>query len=166
MPLLRSLFEWVDAFPTSVAIRESQYLYPALLTTHVIGMCLFAGLVFMMDMRLLGIGNMRTPLSQLQKRLFPWQMAGMAVSATTGLVLVYGQPMRFYSNIFFWIKVVMMLLAAINALAFHVGTYRSVAGWDINRVPPFGARLAGAVGLALWAFVVISGRLIAYNWFQ
>ena len=31
---------------------------------------------------------------------------------------------------------------------------------------PFRAKLAGAVSLALWAAVVISGRLIAYNWFN
>ena len=51
---LRRLFEWVDAFPSSIAIRESQYLYPSILTSHVVSMCLFAGLVLMMDLRLLG----------------------------------------------------------------------------------------------------------------
>jgi hypothetical protein len=35
----------------------------------------------------------------------------------------------------------------------------------MDRVLPFGARLAGGIGLTLWAAVVISGRLIAYNWF-
>src|SRR4051812_7097734 len=127
---LRSLFEYVNEFPSSIGIRESIYFYPALLTAHIIGMCVFAGLIIMMDLRLLGVGNSRTPLSQIQKRLFPWQMGGMALSAATGLLLVYAQPMRFYPNIFFWIKTVMMALAGVNALAFHLSTYRSVAAWD------------------------------------
>lgn len=88
----------VSAFPSSIAIRESQYLYPWILTSHVVSMCLFAGLVLMMDLRLLGIGNMRTPFSQVQRTLFPWQMFGMTCSAITGLLLVYTQPMRFYSS--------------------------------------------------------------------
>ena len=163
--VLRSWFEWVDAFPSSIAFRESNYVYPATLTAHIVGMSLFAGLVIMMDLRLLGIGNMRTPFSQVQKRLFPWQMAGMALSYSTGLLLFYGQPMRFYANFFFWIKIVMMALAGVNALAFHFITYLSVAAWDSEGVTPFGVKLAGALGLALWVGVVIAGRLIAYNWF-
>ena len=163
---IRSVFEWVNEFPTSIGIRESIYLYPAILTTHIVGMCVFAGLVIMMDLRLLGIGNTSTPISQIQRRLFPGQMAGMTVSAISGLVLVYGQPMRFYPNVFFWIKTVMMLVAAANVLAFHYGAYRTVADWDNQIKAPLGARLSGAVSIVLWALVIMSGRLIAYNWFQ
>lgn len=163
---VRPWFEWVNEFPSSIAIRESVNGYPFLLTLHVVSMCLFAGLIIMMDLRLVGIGNMRVPFSQVQKRLFPGQMLGMAVSSISGLVLLYGQPMRFYGNIFFWIKAVMMVLAAVNALAFHWTTYLSVDEWDSDAAIPFGAKLAGAVSLALWAAVVITGRLIAYNWFN
>jgi hypothetical protein len=92
-------------------------------------------------------------------------MLGMTVSATTGLLLVYADPLRFYANIYFWIKAVMMVLAGVNALAFHQITYRTIDAWDAETVTPFGARLAGAMSLVLWAGVVVSGRLIAYNWF-
>ena len=44
---------------------------PYLTVAHVLSMCLFAGLIVMMDLRLLGIGNMSTPFSEVQKRLFP-----------------------------------------------------------------------------------------------
>lgn len=163
---LRQLFEWVDTFPSSIAIRESQYLYPTILTSHVVSICVFAGLILMMDLRLLGIGNMHTPFSQLQRRLFPWQMFGFTVSAISGLALVYTQPMRFYVSLLFWLKVVMMLLANVNALAFHYITYPSVNRWDTDPVLPLPVKLAGLLGLALWAGVVASGRLVAYNWFQ
>ena len=165
MPL-RHLFEWVNEFPTSIAIRESQYVSPFLTVSHVVSMCLFAGLIIMMDLRLLGVGNMQTPFSQLQKRLFPWQMLGMTTSSITGVTLLYSDPMRFYVNIFFWMKMVMMLVAAINALAFHYITYNSVVKWDSRTTTPFGAKLSGAIGLALWTLVILSGRLIPYNWFQ
>jgi hypothetical protein len=51
-------------------------------------------------------------------------------------------------------------------MAFHYITYFSVDSWDNASVPPFGAKLAGALGVALWSFVIIAGRLIPYNWFQ
>ena len=162
---VRTWLDFVEALPSSVAIRESIYGYTALLSLHVVGMCVFAGLVLMMDLRLIGVGNMRTPLSQLQKRLFPWQMAGMVLSTVTGAVLIYGQPSRFYANIFFWVKVMMMVLAMVNALAFHRSTYHTIVVWDSHAVPPFGAKLSGVLSVALWAGVVVAGRMIAYNWF-
>ena len=42
---LRSFFQWMQDQPSSTAIRESLYGYPALLTSHVMSMCLFAGLI-------------------------------------------------------------------------------------------------------------------------
>ena len=121
-------------------------------------MCLFAGLVLMMDLRLMGVGNMRTPFSQLQRRLFPWQMAGMAVSAVTGVILIYGQPSRFYANIFFWVKMMMMSLASVNALAFHRSTYHTVVTGMRHPMPPFAAKLSGVLSIALWAGVVVAGE--------
>jgi hypothetical protein len=164
MPV-RNVFEYVSNLQQSIDLRESQYVWSLFEVAHVVSMCLFAGLIIMMDLRLLGVGNMQTPFSTLQKRLFPWQMLGMTLSAITGLILVFGDPMRFYANIFFWMKMSLMAIAALNAMAFHYITYFDVNTWD-NKVPPYGAKLSGALGLGLWAFVIVSGRLIPYNWFQ
>jgi hypothetical protein len=161
---IQRLFEAVNALPSSVALRESDLGYAILLSAHVVTLCIFAGLVVMMDFRLAGIGNLKTPISQIQKRLFPWQMVGLVGSTVTGLLLVWAQPLRYYGKVFFWIKVTLLLLAGANALIFHVTTYRSVSEWDNDVVPPFKARLAGYLSLALWAGVVVFGRLTAYPW--
>lgn len=163
---LLSWAEWVQEFPSSIALRESTVAYPIIETSHVVCMSLFLGLIVMMDLRLAGIGNLRTSFSQVQTGLFPWQMAGLALSVVTGLVLVYTEPLRFYGNVFFWIKIGGLFLAAVNAFAFHLVTYQSVAAWDNDPRTPFPARLAGVLSLALWAIIVMSGRLIAYNWFE
>jgi hypothetical protein len=160
---LRSWFQWVHDFPSAEAIRSSLN-YPYYLTFHAVTMAMFAGLIVMMDLRLLNIAFRQTPLSQIQKRLFPWQMLMMVASSISGLVLFYGQPMRYYGKVFFWTKMAMMLLAGVNALVFHVTTYRSVAEWDTSSTTPSGAKLAGAFSLALWAGVIVFGRITAYDW--
>src|SRR5678815_5701197 len=165
MPL-RNVFQWVSELPTSIAIRESLFFSPYLTVAHVVSMCLFAGLIVRMDLRLLGIGNMSTPFSELQKLLFPWQMLGMAMSSVTGVTLTFSDPMRFYAIIFFWTEMLVMVLAGINAMAFHFITYNSVVTWDTRATTPFGAKRSGALGMVLWAIVIVSGRLIPYNWFQ
>jgi hypothetical protein len=162
---IKTFLDVLQEWPSSIAVRESIYGYTALLSLHVLAMCLFFGLVLMMDLRLMGVGNMRTPFSQLQRRLFPWQILGMLVSAVTGVILIYGQPSRFYTNIFFYVKMVMMFVAAINALAFHQSSYHTVSRWDAGGPPPASAKLSGVLSIALWAGVVVAGRLIAYNWF-
>ena len=90
---LHRLFEWADTRPSRIAIRESEYLYSWVLISHVVSMCLFAGLVLMMDLRLLGVGNTRTPSLRLHRALFPWH------------------PLRFQSSFLFWIEVVLLLMA-------------------------------------------------------
>ena len=162
--MFTSWFQWVDAFPSSVYLRESEYGFPVFLTIHVVSMGLFAGLIVMMDLRLVGVAYRWTPLTQIQKRLFSWQMLGLAVSSISGLLLLYAQPMRYHGKVLFWVKMGLMGLAGVNALAFHLTTYRSVSKWDTNIVPPLWARMAGALSLLLWAGVVIFGRLTAYEW--
>ena len=162
---LHALFATVSEYPSSIGIRESIYLAPALVTTHVVAMSAFAGLILMMDLRLMGRANMSTPFSMVQRRLFPWQMLAMAVAAVTGLAIAWGDPLRFYSNIFFWTKMIMMSLAGLNALAFHYITYETAAAWDTAPIPPAAARLSGGISIALWASIIIAGRLIPYNWF-
>lgn len=163
---IRTVFEWVGELESSIEFRGSLYVSPWVTVSHVISMCLFAGTIVMMDLRLLGIGNMTTSFSQLQRRLFPWQMAGMMLSAISGAVLVFGNPMSYFENVIFWTKMVTMVIAGINAMAFHYITYHSIADWDAGVTPPLGAKLAGVLGIALWANVIISGRLIPYNWFR
>lgn len=167
MPL-QTLFMWVSEFESSIALRESQYMMPWVFVLHVVSLCLFAGTILMMDLRLLGVGHMRTPFSQVQRRLFPWQMAGMAFSALTGGALVFGNPMNYVTNIIFWVKMLAMALAGLNAIAFHFITEYTLVDWDTGARPPFGAKLAGLLSIILWVNVIVSGRLIPYalTWFR
>ena len=160
---LRSWFEWMDAFPSSIALRESLYAFPVLLTIHVVSLAMFAGLVVMMDLRLVGLAYRGTRFSEVQARLFPWQMVGMVVTTLTGLLLFYMQPMRYFGKVYYWIKLALIVLAGVNAVVFHLTTYRSVASWDTTG-PPFRAKVAGVLSLAMWACIVAFGRFAAYDW--
>lgn len=165
---LSAFANWLHETESSTALRESQYVMPWVYVVHVISMAMFAGTILMMDLRLLGIANMQTPFSQVQRRLFPWQMLGMAVSAITGVVLVYGSPLNYYANIIFWTKMFSMALAGLNALAFHFITEYTLVDWDTDAVLPVSAKLAGAVSLVLWVNVIVAGRLMYYatTWFR
>lgn len=161
-----AFFQWLEGTAGSVAIRESTLLYPFIETAHVLTLCLFLGMIALLDLRLLGAGLRGVPVSEVAGRLLPWALAGFVLMAISGMLLFYSGPVRASANIFFQIKLVMIALTGVNALLFHFTIYRRVATWDSDPVPPFRARLAGFCSMLLWIGVVICGRLQAYNWFD
>lgn len=158
--------EWLASTPWSIALHESLYMYPLLESSHVLTLVLFAGTAMMFDLRLVGWAMRRVPASDVLARLLPWTQAGFVVMVATGMLLFYAIPVRSYQNIFFRAKIVLLLLAGLNVWIFHRGIYRRVHQWGADHMLPRAARLAGILSLLLWAGVIVSGRLIAYNWYD
>jgi uncharacterized protein YacL len=163
---LLAFFGWLADAPWSVALHESQYAYSIIESIHVWALSLFFGLTVMFDLRLLGWTMRKVPVSEVIHRLLPWTIAGFVVLVITGTLLVLAIPLRSYQSIFFRFKMILLLLAGLNVLLFHSRVFPQVAAWDVNAVPPRRARVAGALSLALWTCIVVSGRMIAYNWFD
>jgi hypothetical protein len=163
---LSSFIQLLDATSGSVALRESILVYPIIETTHVLTLFVFLGMIALLDLRLLGFGFQSVPVSQVAGRLLPIGLAGFVVMAISGSLLFYSGPIRAYGNVFFRIKMALIVLTGINALVFHCTIYRRVASWDRDPIPPLRARLAGLFSLLLWSAVVVCGRMQAYNWFQ
>ena len=163
---LHSFFQWLEATGGSVAIRESTMMYPLIETTHVLTLCLFLGLVAMLDLRLIGIGLRGVPVSEVAAKLLPWALFGFVLMSISGALLFYSGPLKAANNIFFRIKLIMILLTGVNALLFHLTIHKRVASWDTDPIPPPRARMAGYLSLVLWSGVVICGRMQAYNWFN
>jgi uncharacterized protein DUF6644 len=158
--MLLDVFRWMEVnLPGGLYLRESTYGFSALLTVHVVALCIFLGLIVMMDLRLVGVANLRVHAAEIQARLFPWQMVGFAIIVISGVLLVWAQPLRYYGKTFFWWKMALMALAGVNAGIIHVMTHRSEAAWDSGA-----AKAAGAASLVLWAGVLTFGRLVAYEW--
>jgi hypothetical protein len=161
-----SFLQWLDNTTWSTALHESLYMYPLVESTHVLTLMLFVGLTVMWDLRLLGIAFTSVPVSDVARRILPWSRAGFYVMFITGALLFYAIPVRNYQNIFFRAKMIMFVLALANIWFFHNRTERTLAGWDVDARPPRAARLAAVASIALWFAIVVSGRMIAYNWFD
>lgn len=163
---LVSALEWLAATPWSIALHESQYVWPFTESLHVLTLTLFVGSTIALDLRLLGVAYARVPVSEFTDRLLPWTRAGFAVMVTSGVMLFYATPVTYYQSIFFRIKVLLLIAAGINVFVFHTRTQRTLSAYDHDTALPRAARVAAVVSLVAWAGIVISGRLIAYNWFS
>ena len=133
---LLTLSEWLERTQWSIALHESVYAYAVIESIHVWALCLFVGFAAMLDLRLVGLTFRRVPVSELAGRLLPWTRVGFAIMVISGALLFYAIPVRSYHNIFFRLKLVLLVLAGLNAWLFHSGIYHRVTTWDLDSRPP------------------------------
>jgi hypothetical protein len=149
--------------PFGMALRQSNYAFPLLIMFHLLGLLLAAGTVIFWDLRLLGIGLRMVSVSQVGRSLLPWTWAGFTVMFCSGALLVCTESGLLYGSFFFRLKILLLLLAGLNVLIFHMTIYRTVNGWNLDKITPWRARLAGAASLLLWFSILAAGRSIGYT---
>lgn len=162
MPDFLHFCQWVYATPFSTSIRQSPYSFPIIEGIHTLGITAVVGTVAILDLRLLGVLMKREPVTRIARQVLPWTWAGFAVMFVTGVLLSIAEAATNYFNWAFRIKLILLLLVGINPLIFHLTIYRKVSSWDLADVTPLQARAAAVCSLALWASIIVFGRLIAY----
>ena len=164
--VLLNIARWLDSQSWSTAIHESIYLYSWIETTHVLTLMLFLGMLCIIDLRMLGAIFPNVPASTIAQRLDKPMMIGFAVMLLTGFLLYYAIPVRTTQSLWFRLKVVLLIAAGINAFLFRAKMQASSGTWDLDPSPPKRVRMAATASLVLWAGVVITGRTIAYDWYD
>ena len=135
-------------------VTSAPFVYPALEAAHIVGIGMLIGSLVVFEVRVWGIGR-AIELGALARLALPITLAGFALAATSGLVMFISQFEEMIGNKAFVLKMGLIVLAGLNALAFHA---RGGWGRDDRR-----ARLQTAFSLGLWIAVVFCGRWIAYK---
>jgi hypothetical protein len=164
--LILDFANWLASQTFSIGLHESFYLYNWIETTHVLTLMVSLGLLCIIDLRMLGWCFTQVPASKIAERLTKPMLAGFVVMFATGILLYTAIPVRTSQSLWFRIKVILLLAAFINAVLFHRHMKASIDTWDRAPVPPARTRIAAGLSLALWAGVVVTGRFIAYDWFD
>jgi len=156
--LLLPFFQWCDGLAISQAYRDSTYLFPLTQALHVLAVTVFVGAIVIGDLRLLGwgpVGQSRASITRSAGSILLW--AGLAV-LLTGIPQFTTNALTYHRSPLFVFK--MYLLAA--AVLYTATLRRGVAVADEGHLPSWVPKAVGAVSLALWMGVTISGRLITY----
>lgn len=157
----RSALEWIEQSPLAVAMRQELWLYPAVEVLHILGFVTLVGSIAMLDLRLLGLSR-ELPVRRLARHLLPWTWGALLVIVPTGSLMFMAHATEFIDNRAFVLKLTLIFAAGLNAAAFQLGPFRSVAHWDEDVATPCRARLHAALSLVIWAGVITCGRLLAY----
>ncbi len=154
--------QWLERTSVGTAIRDSLWLFPIIETVHIFGIILLVGATSILDLRLMGLTFRNESVSKIAGRFIPWALVGFVIQVVTGLLLFSSEATKMYDNLGFQIKMLLILIAGINALIFHSFAYQRVRKWDRDPVGPWSARFAGLFSILLWFGIVAAGRWIAY----
>ncbi|HJU92855.1 MAG TPA: DUF6644 family protein [Pyrinomonadaceae bacterium] len=158
---VQTIWSLLESSGVAVAMREWTWLYPIIEIAHIIGFVVLVGAAFLFDLRLLGISR-GLPVTHLARHLLGWSRASLFVVVPTGFLMFMTNATKLVQNPVFRVKLILIILAGINALIFHLWTSRSVEGWNVNEASPFVAKSSAVFSLVLWAAVISCGRLIAF----
>ena len=154
---------WISSLSISQLIRTSAGLLLAIRYFHFLAIMFVVVSISKVDLRLMGLANKRTPVTELLAEILPWTWWSFGIAAVTGIFLFISKAPSFYGNEAFRLKLLFIGLAAINMAVFHAFAYRSVASWDDGVATPFAAKLAGALSLTFWIAAAVFGVEIVYT---
>jgi len=160
--MLLSLAIWLQNTPLFIFIREASYGYPILLAFHLVFISLFAGMIVMTDLRLLGLAMRRHSVADVVSQLRVPKRIGFVLAAGCGFLVFGIKAEEYYLNAFFRVKVLLFVLVAVHALLFRRTVYNQPEELDQLQTPPTNARLAAILSVLLWIGIAICGRGIGY----
>ena len=136
-----------------VDLAGHPWAYPALEVVHILGIALLLGNLVLIELRLWGLGC-SLGLPALARLALTVSVAVFGLAGSSGLAMFASQPAELLANRAFVLKIVLLLLAGLNAAAFHLRGGLAKA----DRA----ARAQTVLSLGLWVCVIICGRWIAY----
>lgn len=144
------------------ALRGSAYVYPIVLSMHMIGLAFFGGMVLMTDMRLLGLTMRKRSVAEVVDLFRIPKRWGLLLIVTCGILLAGSKAEEYYYNAFFRTKLILLGAVLVHELVFRRGVYANPAALDRTPTVPASAKLAAALSLLLWTSIACCGRGIGY----
>lgn len=148
--------QWLENSAPSQWVLGSDWGHPILLCFHAVGMGVVVGVVFMVNLRVLGYAK-GVPLLSLEGLLrVAW--TGFAMNALSGLALFCLNGDAYIVNTPFQIKIGLIAAGGLALWAL----WRTVLEAGGEPVTPK-MRTMAVVTLVFWTGAILAGRLIAYT---
>src|SRR5215510_5643355 len=147
----------------AIGIRDSLYIFPLIESTHVFGLAMVFGTIAIIDLRLLGIASTRRSFRRIASDVLKWTWAAFGLTVITGSLMFITNAGVYYHNFFFRTKMVLLVLAGINMLAFELTAARTMQRWDTDRAAPLSGRTVAAFSLLLWIAIIFLGRWTGFT---
>jgi hypothetical protein len=161
--ILQGLWQWLENSALGQYIAASSWAFPTIETVHVIAIVTVVGSIAVMDLRLLGLASKESRVTEMSNDTLPWTWGAFVIAMISGGLLFISKATTYMVNPFFLWKMVLIAIAGVNMLVFHLITWKTVKVWDADPQLPRGAKIAGGVSLGFWIVVVFVARAIGFT---
>ena len=155
--MLLNFARWCEGTAVSGAINNSLWLFAAIESVHLLGLCLLGGSILLVDLRLMGFGLTGQPMPRLIRQVRPWLLGAVTIMIVTGIPLFLSEAIKCYYNDAFWLKITTLPFALTFTLLVRARIARD--GAYVNAL----TQQAGAMSIVLWFVVAAAGRWIGFS---
>jgi hypothetical protein len=157
-----SFAQWLQSRQISTVLQGPSYAYPVVLSLHLVFIAFSGGMIFLTNLRLLGLGLRRYSISDVINQLRWPKRIGFLLILTCGALLASSNAEEYYYNAFFWAKMSLLFLVFVHGLVFRASVYRNTEALDKAPGTPGMVKVAACLSLLLWTGVAICGHGIGY----
>ncbi len=146
---------WLGLF-----MRNTFWAWPFMENLHFIGLAVMFGALLAIDLRVIGVAKY-IPMKWAM-HLIPMVLVGFSINLLTGIAFFAGSPSQYFYNVAFQWKMVLIVMAGINALWFWFGEHAKLVQLADGEDADFQAKIIAGLSLVIWTVVIILGRLLPY----
>jgi hypothetical protein len=158
-----AIIQSIEASALGEWMRSSLHAMPWVNAVHVLCITLVFGSILVVDLRLLGLLDRQRAFTRVSGEMLGLTWAAFVGAVVSGALFFAANAGTYWFNDAFRFKMLAILLAGINMLAFRSLVFRTVPAWDRTTPTPVSAKLAGAVSILLWTTVIVLGRMIGFT---
>lgn len=155
-----AILHWIESSWLGVTTRDVVWLFPTFEILHFMGLCVLIGAVLVMDLRIIGVLRaipMRQALS-----FTPIALGAFIVNMLSGIGFYCSDPFRYTPNIAFELKMLMLLLAGLNASWFWFTRHGKLARLPDDGDADLTSKVIAGLSLIIWFSVIVLGRFMPY----
>lgn len=151
---------WILSTPLNAWVLGTPWAWPISEILHFIGLSMLLGSMLIIDIRM--AGHWRAFSISAVHRLLPWAIVGFGINLITGVLFFFGDPERYVANIGFKLKMVLVVIAGLNAIWFKLKIDADMRTWTADQESTSQAKTVAYISLVSWFGVLLFGRLIPY----
>jgi hypothetical protein len=154
-----ALCHWLAHSRLGIIMRDSTWDFAIVEIVHLLALAVFGGAVFLVDLRLLGLGFRTQPISKVARELLPLTGGGVVAMLISGFLLLANGPVRYYYNPAFRIKMLLFIMAVLFHFTLQIALARRPLEKERSSV---WLRISAVLSLVLWLSIGVAGRAIGY----
>jgi len=155
---LKPFFVWNDKTWLGQAISGTIWAFPVIETIHILALTMMFGAIVIIDLRMLGLGMKKQPVSVLAKNLEPYMTWGLVIMLTSCYMLFTSEAMKSFVNAGFKFKMEVLF----PAIIFQFTLFRWITHKDEDQRPRLLGWVSALLSLILWFGVGVGGRAIGF----